>query len=305
MSIRHPVRLFGLALSIAALVLVTWKTVGLARTELFNYLTPSFLLALGLVSASYTLLDSVIGFAWHNLLAGTGTVAMSRWQALTIWGRSQVLKYLPSNTLHYVGRHGAAYRAGASHGALVWSLVAETALVSMAAALVAALFARSLIAQRLSPVIDPSVPLPLLVVTAFGLAILALARPIRRRICGESAAAGSDLLAKSIATAFALYLFFFLANGLLLDTLVSTLPLTANISPWQLAGIFSFAWLAGFVVPGSPGGIGIREFVLTAGLEGAGLGPWALPIALAYRVVTLVGDLSIALISHAWSHAQS
>ena len=35
---------------------------------------------------------------------------------------------------------------------------------------------------------------------------------------------------------------------------------------WSLTGIFATAWVAGFVTPGAPAGVGVREAALTVGL---------------------------------------
>jgi uncharacterized membrane protein YbhN (UPF0104 family) len=61
-------------------------------------------------------------------------------------------------------------------------------------------------------------------------------------------------------------------------------------------GVFAVAWVAGFVTLVSPGGVGVREAVLLAGLTPA-YGPGiALAVAVAYRVVTSIGDgLAFAL----------
>lgn len=54
--------------------------------------------------------------------------------------------------------------------------------------------------------------------------------------------------------------------------------------------IFTVAWILGFVVPGAPGGIGIRDSVIALGLSAAlGMGP-ALGVALLHRVVSVAGD---------------
>ena len=51
------------------------------------------------------------------------------------------------------------------------------------------------------------------------------------------------------------------------------------------------AWIAGTLTPGAPGGLGIREGVLTLGL-GPVLGSGdAAALALALRFVTLLGDV--------------
>jgi uncharacterized membrane protein YbhN (UPF0104 family) len=55
-------------------------------------------------------------------------------------------------------------------------------------------------------------------------------------------------------------------------------------------GVFAVAWVAGFVTLVSPGGIGVREAILLAGMTPA-YGPGvALAAAMSYRVVTCLGD---------------
>ena len=59
--------------------------------------------------------------------------------------------------------------------------------------------------------------------------------------------------------------------------------------------IFVVAWIAGFVVPGAPGGVGIRDGILAVGLglfigQGAGL-----TVALLHRGVSVAGDVIVFL----------
>ena len=59
--------------------------------------------------------------------------------------------------------------------------------------------------------------------------------------------------------------------------------------------MFLLAWLIGFITPGAPGGIGVREasvLVTTSAIMGPGP---ALLFAAATRIVTLGGDALFAL----------
>jgi uncharacterized membrane protein YbhN (UPF0104 family) len=55
-------------------------------------------------------------------------------------------------------------------------------------------------------------------------------------------------------------------------------------------GVFAVAWVIGFVTLISPGGLGVREAVLLAGLTPAYGAGTALGIAILYRLVTSLGD---------------
>ena len=287
------VRVAGASLSVLAVGYVCYRVTTSADALGRDFLVPEFVAAIVVGALAYAGLAVLIGVAWHRLLASTGLVNLPLREALGIFGRSQVLKYLPSNLLHYVGRHAAAYRFGAPHGPLVWASIAETVLVMAAAVLVTALFAQSLIARAVDELHSPywlRLALPAMAAAALmGATAYLLGR-------GEQTKTSSLVsLARGSAIACSLYVLFFLANGVLLAGLVATLPDVRGASPLLLAGIVALAWFAGFIVPGAPAGIGIRELLLTIGLEHIGFGASALSLALAYRIVTMLGDLVLAL----------
>ena len=68
-----------------------------------------------------------------------------------------------------------------------------------------------------------------------------------------------------------------------------------------LVGPLALAWMAGFVVPGSSAGLGVRETILILALDGALDGQAGATVALALRLVTTLGDgvfCALALLLH-------
>jgi uncharacterized membrane protein YbhN (UPF0104 family) len=83
-----------------------------------------------------------------------------------------------------------------------------------------------------------------------------------------------------------------------LSTSVTASAFGADIGIAHMLFITSASWLAGFVVVGVPGGIGIRESVFIA-LAGTALTPGvAVSLALASRVVFIAVDLVGALVAN-------
>jgi uncharacterized membrane protein YbhN (UPF0104 family) len=82
-----------------------------------------------------------------------------------------------------------------------------------------------------------------------------------------------------------------------LSTSVTASALGAHIGVWEMVYVTSVSWLVGFLVPGVPGGIGVRESVFTA-LAGPvmGTGP-AVTLALVSRVVFIAVDVAGAALS--------
>jgi uncharacterized membrane protein YbhN (UPF0104 family) len=67
--------------------------------------------------------------------------------------------------------------------------------------------------------------------------------------------------------------------------------LHTDVSWYQFSSCYALAWLLGFIVPGAPGGIGIREAVFVS-LFGHALGDGlAAGVAIALRLMTTISDL--------------
>jgi hypothetical protein len=288
------VRGAGLVLTLAALVFVGIRIADSSSLLADDFTSPRFVAALVCCAVLYALLCSLIAFAWVILVraADHGDKLTTR-EGLIIFGRSQILKYLPSNVLHLVGRYGMAHTAGASHAALIFAMAAETALLIAAASAIAIVLALPLVLRHVAEALGQSSIL-LVVLGTLGILVAGSLWWVRRR------SRLKPKLGLTILAAFGLYLCFFLLNGTLLWLLTSYADGIPSTHPWFVFGVAATAWLGGFVVPGAPAGLGVREAILTSGLAMAGLGPIALIVALGYRIVTLGGDVIVAMIGHAF-----
>ena len=66
----------------------------------------------------------------------------------------------------------------------------------------------------------------------------------------------------------------------------------------MLAGAATYAWLAGFVVPVAPGGLGIREAAILA-MCGSGIPAAGLVVAvIVLRLASVLGDMGFGLFAY-------
>ncbi len=89
-----------------------------------------------------------------------------------------------------------------------------------------------------------------------------------------------------------------LFGGLVIFLLADLFDNVNSVSYLQYTAGFALAFLAGFVVPGAPGGIGIREYsfvLLFQNQLGEGI---ALQVILLFRLISILGDLSIFLAAY-------
>ncbi|QSX40441.1 lysylphosphatidylglycerol synthase domain-containing protein [Shewanella cyperi] len=261
-------------------------------------LLPALLGATG----GYLLTFVVTGFAWQRLLKGFGESATLA-QAVVIGLLSQFAKYLPGNVGQHVGRAVLAHRAGWRKAAIGLSMVLELLLVLLAAMLsiLMAIVANSsfapnssLLAQILG--ITALVCLPLLV-------LLRYVDPLLRKLASLMPAIGPISLKRpplpQLLWCLLLYTGNFLLLGAILWLLAMQLGSGAAANFWLLTGSFALAWVAGFVTPGAPAGLGIRETIMVTLLEPA-YGPGAaLSLALLLRLITSLGD-ALAFLAGLW-----
>lgn len=241
--------------------------------------------AFGAALALYGAGAAALGLAWVLLVRAAAASPVHARPLFVAHLRSQLAKYLPGNVFHFAYRHIAARREGLGHRALGGALALESVLLIAAAAMLAAGVASD-------PRLDGLAPWLRWVVRGAPVAAIAvaLAASFAMRRLGPAGGRPSRLLSTSaIVTAIDLAFFLLAACALrLLCAQPSLLPFAA----W--CGWLALAWIAGYVTPGAPGGLGLREAVLVLGL-GPVLGEAeALAVAFAYRLVTIGADALLA-----------
>ena len=236
--------------------------------------------ALLLACACYAAAAALLGLAWVTLVRVASGTQPAATPLFASHLRSQLAKYLPGNVFHLAYRHVAARRADVGHAPLALALGMESALLIASAAV----FSMGVVTDARVAAVAPWAHWfawggPLLPLAA------ALAASIHARRVGGAAAMPRVLRAVLFVLAID-FSFFVLATAALrsLGAGAAGLP----IASW--CGWLALAWLLGYVMPGAPAGVGVRETVLVIGL-GPALGEAdALVLALAYRFVTVMVD---------------
>lgn len=260
-------------------------------------------LYLGAIAAS--------GVCWHLLLVAVGEPS-GLCLSLGIFAISQMAKYIPGNVAQHVGRVALARAHGISTPGVLVTAVLESAGVVLAGSTIALL---ALIANGPAYFGDPR-EMPsswrIAVVASAAAAIIAVALMAflgRRR--------GDPLPEQNtppycrlwvLATCFLAYVGVFLIYGLSID-LVARAVFGAPESQFLLVtGMFALAWIAGFITPGAPAGLGVREAVLVVTLTPLYGEPAAVGLSTALRAVSTVGDgLTFlgGLLLRRWGHPSS
>lgn len=212
----------------------------------------------------FALSDKLLCTAWSVLASAPEKLGPRQIDAL--YGRGVLAKYLPGSVFQYASRQVEGAAAGLSHATLAKASMAEIAL-HLPASMVAA---GTSVAVAGPPWTG--------IVAVAGAALLAFR--------------AKGTLVRAASLQFCAFACFAAAAAIVGAAL---LPFGASLG--LFGTLFLLAWLAGFLVPIAPGGLGVREATLLA-LAGAQFpaGP-LLACVLALRVASILGDVMFGAVA--------
>ena len=223
---------------------------------------------------------ALLGLAWHGVLLALDARPHSLVHSVRSHTTAQLAKYVPGNVFHFVGRHLMHSARGGDDKRLALAAVVGNGLLVLAAVAVSV----ACLAFGADAGIRP-LTLALGLTFAAGLAVAVL---FAARLNGPRRG--------SVIAAFAAMLGFFTVMAGVLVALGQMVGLGTSPS---LAGGGIAAWIAGFLTPGAPGGLGIREAVMVIAGGGGASADKLLMLGVLLRVVTFGGDVLCALAGRA------
>jgi hypothetical protein len=284
-------RLLGLLALAASLVYLGRVAVHHAASLPPVTWTPASLAALAGATGLYMLALLAGAAAWFLLLRGSlsGGGSPPLRAVLVVCALGQAAKYVPGNVGQYLGRAVLARRHGVSLRDSAFTLVLETAGLILAAAACAAFAAPAALTAggQIALLATAAVAAPCLLILGAHLLDRRLPASWRAKLGAGPLPVPS---AATLAGCLALYAASFCCGGGAVHLLARGLFAAPPVAWTRAVPAFAVSWVAGFVTPGAPGGLGVREALLvggTAPLYGPGT---ALSTALALRVVSVLGD---------------
>lgn len=294
---RRLLHLLNVLVGVVAVGGFTVYAVRMANTvDMRPLAEPPAMLGIAVMAMASGLIIPISAFAWKRMLDSCGVHAS--WGLLArIMGVTQLGKYLPGNIAQHIGRLGMSVKAGIPSVPFASTVLSETVLAILAAVVFGTLAcAAGGMGNVTLPVGTPAtgfatLPLLLAVAACALIVVLASARLIkmiaRHRL-------RSDAIPVPGTRALLLAFICYVANYVALSAGVaalSSLLLDDPPSAWVLTGAFALSWILGFLLPGAPAGLGVREAAMLGILQAAGYGADVLPFVIGLRVATTLGDL--------------
>jgi uncharacterized membrane protein YbhN (UPF0104 family) len=243
------------------------------------------ILATLLLCPCYGLILLLLAKSWQILLRSAGPRPAPECRLVATYALTQFAKYVPGNVFHLAGRHAVLTKKGFSQRSLLVSTLHENLVLILSATCLGAvlliLFPGASLTAALHGTGVPPVLLSPAARTVSAIAVLGAVTWI-------AAATFRRFARVDIRRPLILDGIFFAAQGLFFVLLLHAV--SGEFHPEAL-GVITVSWLVGFLTPGAPGGVGVREIAILFLLKGSVQPEEAVLAAGLYRLVSFGGDL--------------
>lgn len=249
-----------------------------------------------LFSIAFVVSVCIGAYGWGLILQFINGSHIDYHITMPVYTKANVAKYLPGNVMHYASRNVLGNKLGWKHGNILLSSILEVILIFLSAAIFSAIFAHQAFIDVVKKAYDAlnkkglGILIPILIILLVGIIIYILTKPkyaekIKRYFT-------FDFLKLFLKTFFIYTATFIIMGAILIGIYKGVLGYEMTLK--NAMTIFTasvLSWFAGFITPGAPGGLGVKESIMILMLSPAYGREATLMAALIHRLASIIGDL--------------
>lgn len=304
-NLKKLLKLAGHLVVILALAFVVKKVIDM-DIRLKDLSSPRVIGAFVLSFVIQTLQIIIACFPWLMFTRSLSGRKIPYSSAMPVYTQSNIYKYLPGNVFQYVGRNKLAADMEISHVDVACATILDVFFCVFWTGVVSVILLGSRIAQLLE-----KYGRNLFIVGAAGIilliAVFAVIRLKFRDRLKSYLSRYSKAFEKSNRPQLLSGIFYYFAHNcvsaaMYLGCIALIVPQAGTRELFALTGAFLFAWIIGFVTPGAPGGIGIREGVMLF-VCGDRFADRIVLFVLVMRIASVFADVTAFLIGKVYEKA--
>ena len=228
--------------------------------------------------------------------------------AMPVYTQSNIYKYLPGNVFQYVGRNKLAADMNISHVDVACATILDIFFCVFWTGTVSIILLGSKIAELLDKygrnLFIAVVAGILLLIVAFAVVWMKFRGRLQSYLSRYSKAFEKSNRPQLLSGIFYYFAHNIISAVMYFCCMALILPQAGTKELLMLTGAFMFAWIIGFVTPGAPGGIGIREGVMMF-VCGNSYADRILLFVLVMRVASVFADVLAFFIGRIYAKAKS
>jgi len=288
-------KVIGYVFTLIALVYF-FKQAYLSLNEISTYTWSLEQLVVTLLSAGLILLIGLLsGIAWHVLLMNQGAKTNLRIN-MSVLCTSQIAKYIPGNIGQYFGRIYFSRKNGIPADAITVSMAIETLwLIFIATILTGITFLLFEAANTKSEFFEDIRFIHLLLISVLcflgPLLVIRLLHLVAKVTNTNLFTRLKPFSASTSLKIWAIYLVIFFMHGLLVSIHILLFSEDSTTNILLNTVLYATVWLAGYIFPGAPAGLGVREAATFAIFTNFYDAPTCITISISLRLASIIGDM--------------
>jgi uncharacterized membrane protein YbhN (UPF0104 family) len=246
----------------------------------------------------------LVAYGWSMLVKFIEPRKIANFNLASIYIKANIAKYLPGNVMNLIGRNVLAGKLGFKQISIATSTIMEIIIFGSTTMVLAFLFSITKLSYMVNIIkqyINYKLSLVVIIFLILCFIILGLymLRNNDKYVGKIKKYCTMEFLKLTIKLIF-LYGIYFIYLGIMLVIILKDvfyIPINLN-NMLQVIGFFVLSYFIGYIVPGSPGGIGVREAVLILLLTNIVGGNLAVAAALMHRIITIIADLFLYCVNY-------
>lgn len=208
-----------------------------------------------------------------------------------VFTKANLMKYIPGNVFQYVGRNDIAIKKEISHIKIVISTILDILMNIIGMGIISIIFYRRGIEIWVNYLNIPIIKILIVFITGVFIILVIF----RVKIYNIIDKIKPNLSARKIKLCFYSILYY-IASGIytgIFYLIILKVVVDMDFSFKEaitILGAYSLSWIIGFIMPGAPGGIGVREVAITVFLSNIVNIDQILLGIIIYRFITIIGD---------------
>jgi uncharacterized membrane protein YbhN (UPF0104 family) len=232
-------------------------------------------------------------FCYCYILAILSGKRLNRPRVMRAYCEANIYRYIPGNVMHYIGRNRIAANEDIAYANVNIASLVEIIALSLSAVILSLLSVNSIAVDYLKNI---SLETKHIVFVAAALLVIAVvvlffrkklrrfARDFKDKILNVTVRQGAIFCGGTCVRLVVNALIYLFCLSLLGVTDMGEFAVT-------IAGLFILSWLIGFITPGAPGGLGIREAMMVMFLNHVVNDDVLFISAVAFRLICVAGDI--------------
>lgn len=264
------------------------------KIDFCNIITTNFLLIIITAIIIYSFVVILYSKLYQSIIKIYTNNKFSTINIIYTYCKSNLYKYIPGNFFQYLGRNEIPITENISHKIVNIATIAEVIFQLISCLVVSFVLSGQFAINWLYSTvkINPTFLLLLAFIICLIVIILYFLRRKTKRIYEEYLVIFKQIKLTEYIKFPKAYILTFIVNGLMFLIILNSIgdkSITSHAI--TVIGLYSFSWMIGFITPGAPAGLGIREVLISSLLKGIVGEQIIITSVIIFRIITITGDI--------------